>query len=240
MEIIPAIDLRDGKCVRLIQGDYSRETIFSDDPAAMARKWTGLGAKRLHIVDLDGAASGSGSAANQKALAAIVKAVQVPVQVGGGIRSLTTVENLVGIGIDRVILGTSAIRDKAFVQEAIAKHKQRIIVGIDARGGMAAASGWKEQTTIRAIDLAWEMQRMGVQRIVYTDISKDGMLEGPDFNSCAELLDKTSLKVIASGGITTIDHLKRLADIGTEGAIVGRAIYTGALDLKQAVEALAG
>ncbi len=239
MEIIPAIDLRDGKCVRLIQGDYSRETVFSDDPAAMAKKWTGLGAKRLHVVDLDGAASGSGSAANQKALAAIVKAVQSPVQVGGGVRSMATIDGLIGLGVERVILGTSAIRDKAFVLEAVAKYQEHVIIGIDARGGMAAVDGWKEQTTTRAIDLAWEMQRIGVKRIVYTDISKDGMMEGPDFNSYAELLDKTSLKVIASGGITTVDHLKRLADIGAEGAIVGRAIYTGALDLGQAVKALA-
>ncbi len=239
MEIIPAIDLRNGKCVRLIQGDYARETIFSDDPTAMAKKWTGLGAKRLHVVDLDGAASGNGSTENQKALAAIVKAVQVPVQVGGGIRSMEAIERIVRLGIERVILGTSAIQNKAFVQDAVAKHKERIIVGIDARGGMAAVNGWKEQTSTRAIDLAWEMQRMGVQRIVYTDITKDGMLEGPDFNSYAELLDKTSLKVIASGGIATIEHLKRLADLGAEGAIVGRAIYTGVLDVALAVKALA-
>lgn len=239
MEIIPAIDLRDGKCVRLIQGDYSRETVFSDDPASMAKKWVGLGARRLHIVDLDGAASGSGSTANQKAIAAIVKAVSVPVQVGGGVRSMATIDSLMSLGIERVILGTSAVSNKAFVKDAVAKHKERIIIGIDARGGMAAVNGWKEQTSIRAVDLAWEMQRAGAQRIVYTDISKDGMLEGPDFNTLTELLDKTSLKVIASGGITTIDHLKRLADLGAEGAIVGRAIYTGALDLEQAVKALA-
>ena len=239
MEIIPAIDLRDGKCVRLIQGDYSRETVFSGDPTEIAKKWINLGAKRLHIVDLDGAASGSGSSANQKVIAAIVKEVRAPVQTGGGVRSMGVLDHLLGIEIDRVILGTSAINDKNFVQEAVAKHKGRVIIGIDARGGMTAVNGWKEQTSIRAVELAWEMQRIGAQRIVYTDISKDGMLEGPDFNSLTELLDKTSLKVIASGGITTIDHLKRLADLGAEGAIVGRAIYTGALDLEQAVKALA-
>ncbi len=237
MEIIPAIDLRDGKCVRLIQGDYSKETVFSDDPTSMAKKWASLGAKRLHIVDLDGAASGS--MANRKAIAAIVKEVRVPVEVGGGVRSMAVIDDLLGIGIDRVIIGTSAIRDKKFVEEAVAKNKDHIIIGIDARSGMAAVNGWKEQTNIRAVDLAWEMQRIGAQRIVYTDISKDGMLDGPDYNALTELLDKTGLKVIASGGITTIEHLKRLADLGAEGAIVGRAIYTGALDLEQAVKALA-
>ena len=236
MEIIPAVDLRNGKCVRLYQGDYAQETVFSDDPAAMARRWQSEGAKRLHLVDLDGAAEGEPR--NLDAIENILAAVEVPVQVGGGIRSLETIVQLLDLGVSRAILGTAAIEDPLLVEKACRQFGGQIIVGIDARDGMAATRGWLQQSSIAAGELANRMVGLGARRFIYTDISRDGTLTGPNFEAIAELLSQVGVPVIAAGGISSIEHLTRLAGLGVEGAIVGRAIYTGDLDFKEAVRSI--
>lgn len=236
MEIIPAIDLRNGRCVRLYQGDYSQETVFSEDPIGMALHWQSLGALRLHIVDLDGAAKGE--LCHVPLIEEMVRSVRIPLQLGGGLRRLETVEQVLEFGVERAILGTAAIEDHALIQEACQRFGQRIIVSIDARDGFVATHGWRERTTITAIELARSMADLGVRRFIYTDIARDGTLTEPSFRSIAELLEKTSLPVIASGGISSLEHLKRLSELGVEGAIVGRALYTGHLDLGEALTLL--
>ena len=233
MEVIPAVDLRNGKCVRLYQGDYARETVFSDDPAAMALRWQSDGAKRLHLVDLDGAAEGEPR--NLDAIEKILAAVEVPVQVGGGIRSLETIAQLLDLGVGRAILGTAAIEDPSLVEEACQRYGEQIIVGIDARNGMVATRGWLQQSSIAAGGLANRMVELGARRFIYTDISRDGTLTGPNFEAIAELCSQVEVPVIAAGGISSIANLTRLAELGAEGAIVGRAIYTGDLIFKEAV-----
>jgi len=236
LEIIPAVDLRNGKCVRLYQGDYAQETVFSDDPAAMARRWQSEGAKRLHLVDLDGAAEGEPR--NLDAIENILAAVEVPVQVGGGIRSLETIVQLLDLGVSRAILGTAAIEDPLLVEKACRQFGGQIIVGIDARDGMAATRGWLQQSSIAAGELANRMVGLGARRFIYTDISRDGTLTGPNFEAIAELLSQVGVPVIAAGGISSIEHLTRLAGLGVEGAIVGRAIYTGDLDFIEAMKSI--
>jgi len=236
LEIIPAVDLRNGKCVRLYQGDYAQETVFSDDPAAMARRWQSEGAKRLHLVDLDGAAEGEPR--NLDAIENILAAVEVPVQVGGGIRSLETIVQLLDLGVSRAILGTAAIEDPLLVEKACRQFGGQIIVGIDARDGMVATRGWLQQSSVMAGELANRMVGLGARRFIYTDISRDGTLTGPNFEAIAGLLSQVGVPVIAAGGISSIEHLTRLAGLGVEGAIVGRAIYTGDLDFKEAVRSI--
>lgn len=236
MEIIPAVDLRNRKCVRLYQGDYAQETVFSDDPAAMARRWQSEGARRLHLVDLDGAAEGEPR--NLDAIEKIVAAVEVPVQVGGGIRSLETIVQLLDLGVNRAILGTAAIENPSLIEEACQRFGEQIIVGIDARDGMAATRGWLQQSDVTAGELANRMVELGARRFIYTDISRDGTLTGPNFEAVAGLLSQVSVPVIAAGGISSIGHLTRLAGLGVEGAIVGRAIYTGDLDFKEAMKSI--
>jgi len=234
VEIIPAIDLRNGKCVRLYQGDYAQETVFSDDPAAMARRWQSEGAGRLHVVDLDGAAEGEPR--NLDAIANILAAVDIPVQIGGGIRSLETIVQLLDLGISRAILGTAAIEDPELVDGACRQFGEQIIVGIDARDGMVASRGWLQQSSITAGELANRMVHLGARRFIYTDISRDGTLTGPNLEAIAELVSQVAVPVIAAGGISSIAHLNRLAGLGVEGATVGRALYTGDLKLKEAVK----
>ncbi|MBT9148698.1 MAG: 1-(5-phosphoribosyl)-5-((5-phosphoribosylamino)methylideneamino) imidazole-4-carboxamide isomerase [Dehalococcoidia bacterium] len=233
MEIIPAIDLRNGKCVRLYQGDYSRETIFSEDPAAMALRWQGAGAKRLHLVDLDGAAAGE--LRNAPVIEEIAHRVQIPVQVGGGIRQIETINHLLDSGVSRAILGTAAIEDPGLVEEACRKFGERIIVSIDAREGFVRGHGWKEGGKLTVNEVIHEMLQRGVKRFIYTDIARDGTLSGPDFEEIAKVIARARVPVIAAGGIASVEHLKRLAELGAEGAIVGRAIYTGDINLEEAL-----
>ncbi|MFQ5987759.1 MAG: 1-(5-phosphoribosyl)-5-[(5-phosphoribosylamino)methylideneamino]imidazole-4-carboxamide isomerase [Dehalococcoidia bacterium] len=236
MEIIPAIDLRQGKCVRLYQGDYSQETVFSEDPIAVARHWQSLGAPRLHIVDLDGAYEGE--LCHASLVAEMVRSVKIRLQVGGGLRRLEAVEQVLEFGVERAILGTAAIEGIALIREACQRFGERVIVSIDARDGFVATHGWRERTTITAIELVESMASLGVKRFIYTDIARDGTLTEPNFGAIADLLGKTSLPVIASGGISSLEHLKRLAGLGVEGVIVGRALYTGDIDLKEALRCI--
>lgn len=236
MEVIAAIDLRGGKCVRLYQGDYSKETVFSEDPVGIALQWQSVGAPKLHLVDLDGAAEGK--LCNLAMISAIVEAVKIPVQVGGGIRQMETMEQLLGIGVERVILGTTAVENPALVKEACECFGEAIIVGIDARDGYVCTQGWREKTTITAAALAQEMAGLGVRRFIYTDIARDGTLTEPNFEAIADLISRTDLPIIASGGIGSISHLKRLSRLGVEGVIVGRALYTGDVKLEEALAAI--
>ncbi|MBE9502347.1 MAG: 1-(5-phosphoribosyl)-5-[(5-phosphoribosylamino)methylideneamino]imidazole-4-carboxamide isomerase [Dehalococcoidia bacterium] len=233
MEIIPAIDLRQGRCVRLYQGDFSQETLFSPDPVAVAVQWQSLGAPRLHIVDLDGASQGE--LCHASLVEEIVASVKIPLQLGGGLRRLDVVEQVLDMGVERAILGTAAIEDHGLVREVCQKFGERIIVSIDAIEGFVASHGWREKTTVAATELVEKMASLGVGRFIYTDITRDGTLTEPNFRAIADLIDKTNLPVIASGGIAKLEHLERLAEIGVEGAIIGRALYTGDLDLGEAL-----
>jgi len=225
--------LRAGKCVRLYQGDYQQETVFSDDPLDVALKWQSMGAPRLHIVDLDGAASGE--IVNLEIIRNIAGAILIPIQLGGGIRHIDTIEALLKIGIDRVILGTAAVEDPKLITDACRRFRDSIIVGIDARHGIIATRGWIKQTGLTAIELAKSMAKIGVKRFIYTDIERDGTLTEPNFSAIAALIDELGLPVIAAGGISTLNHLKMLRKLGAEGAIVGKALYTGDIKLKQAI-----
>jgi len=233
MEVIPAIDLKGGKCVRLYQGDYSRETVFSEEPTEMALHWQSLGARRLHIVDLDGAAKGK--LWHATLIEEIARMVRIPIQVGGGLRRIEAIEQALELGVARMILGTTAIDDQDLIKEACRRFGNRVIVSIDARDGYVATHGWQESTAVTAIELAEMMASFGVERFIYTDISRDGTLTEPNYDSVHELSVKTRLPIIVAGGISSLEHLKRLAKLGVEGAIVGRALYTGDIDLKAAL-----
>ena len=236
MEIIPAIDLRNGKCVRLYQGDYGQETIFSDDPVSVALRWQSEGARRLHIVDLDGAAKGEPS--NLEAIEDIIAAIDIPVQVGGGIRSIETIEQLFAAGVERAIMGTVAVEKPDLVREACQRFGDRIIISIDARDRLVATRGWLQKSEVTASELASKMIELGVTRFIYTDISRDGTLTSPNFEAIAELLSQVNVPVIAAGGISSVYHLTKLAELGVEGAIVGKAIYTGDVKLAEAFKAI--
>lgn len=233
MEVIPAIDLRKGKCVRLYQGDYDKETVFSDDPVSTALRWQSEGAVRLHVVDLDGAAEGQPG--NLDAIGRILEAVELPVQVGGGIRDLKTVEQLLAMGVGRVVMGTLAVENPDMAAQACAEFGEQVVIGIDARDGLVATRGWLEESTVMATDLAARMVGLGARRIIYTDISRDGTLTSPNFEGVADLVSRVSAPIVAAGGISSVEHLSKLAALGAEGAIVGLAIYTGALKLADAI-----
>ena len=234
MEIIPAIDLRGGKCVRLYQGDYNQETVFSGDPVEIARRWQSMGAQRLHIVDLDGAAKGK--LYHAPLIADIAHSITIPVQVGGGLRDIDAVIRALDLGVARVILGTAAVVDRDFVKEACRRFANLIIIGVDARDGYVATRGWQESTMLTAAELVWQMEALGAGRFIYTDIARDGTLTEPNFDAIAELVTQAHVPVIAAGGISSIEHLKRLSHTGVEAAIVGRALYSGDIDLKQALK----
>jgi phosphoribosylformimino-5-aminoimidazole carboxamide ribotide isomerase len=236
MEIIPAIDLKDGRCVRLFQGDYSQETVFSEEPLAMALHWQSLGASRLHLVDLDGAAKGK--PAHLPLIQKIVAGVNIPVQLGGGIRSKETIEKLLNIGVANVILGTVLIENPLLVKKACRQFGEAIIVSIDAREGYVVTHGWQEQSDFTAAELAQRLAELGAKQFIYTDVNRDGTLTQPNFEAIAELIEKTRLPIIAAGGISSINHLLRLKRIGAVGAIVGRAIYAGEIDLSQAMKSI--
>jgi len=225
--------LRDGKCVRLYQGNYNQEIIFSDDPLDVALKWQSMGVPRIHIVDLDGAATGE--IRNLEIIKDITRAMLIPVELGGGIRDLETIKTLLKDGIERVILGTAAVEDPGLIIEACRSFRESIAVSIDARDGGVATHGWVKGTERRAVSLAITMKQIGVARFIYTDINRDGTLTEPNFSAITEMIDITGLPIIAAGGISTINHLKMLQKLGAEGAIIGKALYTGGINLKQAL-----
>jgi len=241
MLIIPAVDLREGKCVRLVEGRPDRQTVYSDNPVTAARRWQEEGAKMLHVVDLDGAFCGMPK--NTDVIAAIIKAVDIPVQVGGGIREIEALERLLALGAARVILGTAAVLKPDLVAKACEKYGERVLVGIDGRGGVVAIEGWGVAAQKGTVELALEVKELGVQRVVFTDIKRDGTLKGPNVEACGELARLCGLKVIASGGIATLEDIRDLKELevyGVEAAIVGKALYDGAVTLREAMAAAEG
>ena len=238
MEVIPSIDLKSGRCVRLYQGDYQRETVYSEDPLAVAQTWQDQRAPRLHLVDLDGAAAGT--PVNLDTISSIIDRLTIPVQVGGGIRDQQTADRLLDAGADRVVIGTAAVQNPALVEQLCRKYGgHRVVVAVDARDGQVAIKGWTEKTAIDVLDLAKQMSLLGVTRILYTDIQRDGTLTEPNFEANADLVKETGLAVLASGGIASVEHIRRLTQTGVEGAVVGSALYTGAMSLPDALAAVA-
>lgn len=236
MLILPAIDLRNGKCVRLVEGKVENETIYSDNPWEMARQWQSKGAKMLHLVDLDGAFAGKPQ--NLDSVRQILAAINIPVELGGGIRDMATVDMVLNMGVQRVILGSAAINNPELVKEACAKYGDRIVLGVDAKNGMVAIHGWGETASKGAVELALEMKNFGVSRVIFTDISRDGTHKGINIESTRELAEKTGLAVIASGGVSTLDDIvavKNIEPYGVEGVITGKAIYDGTVLLEEAI-----
>ncbi|MCK5218010.1 1-(5-phosphoribosyl)-5-[(5-phosphoribosylamino)methylideneamino]imidazole-4-carboxamide isomerase [bacterium] len=240
MMVYPAIDLRKGHCVRLIRGDVRDETVYSKEPASMAKLWQLKGAKYLHVVDLDGALTGAPK--NLKYVYQIVKAVKIPVQFGGGVRNMELIKELLDKGVKRVIIGTNALALE-FLEKAIKEFgASRIVGGLDSRDGKVAVRGWKDTTDKPAMDFAKELERAGVKNVIYTDVKRDGMLSGPNFKSIKAIASNINIPIIASGGVSSlkdIRHLKNLEKYGVNGMIIGKALYTGALDLKEAIAAAA-
>lgn len=237
MIVIPAVDIKNGKCVRLSQGRMDAETIFSEDPAAMAEKWENEGAELIHVVDLDGAIEKKPQ--NLETIKAILQRVHVPIQVGGGIRSIDTIRMFLDAGVRRVIIGTEAIRNPEMVSAACRLFPGRIVVGIDARGGLVAIEGWTHTTRIKAVDLARRFENVGVTAINFTDIHRDGMQTGPNIPETQRLAEAISIPVVASGGVSVIEDIMSLLpleSVGVTGVITGKALYSGTLDLKKAIE----
>jgi len=238
-ELIPAIDLKGGHCVRLKQGRMDDATDYGDDPAAMAGQWQSMGATRLHVVDLDGAFAGK--PANRAAIAAICESLTIPVQLGGGLRDLTMIEGMLNLGVDRVILGSAAVSNPQLVTDACAAFPGRICVGIDARGGMVAVHGWDDVTDVTAVDLARKFEDAGVSAIIYTDIARDGMMTGPNIEETVNLANAITIPVIVSGGVSSMEDVHACAthvNNGICGAITGRAIYEGSIDFAAAMQEL--
>ena len=239
MIIFPAIDMRNGKCVRLLQGRAEHETIYFEDPVAVAEQWQSQGAEWLHLVDLDGAMS-SGTD-NRDFARKIFRTLRIPVQFGGGVRSMPDLQQLLEAGASRVILGTAAVEDVDFLSKALARFSDRIVVGLDARDGLVATKGWKQVEQLEVLEFAASLSRKGLRRIVYTDISRDGTLTGPNFEATRLVAERSGLKVIASGGISSLEELRRLKLLevcGVEGVIIGKALYEKKFSLKEALEAL--
>lgn len=241
MIIIPAIDLKGGNCVRLLQGQMNQETVFSNDPAAMASKWSSMGAEIIHVVDLDGAIEKNPQ--NLSAIQNILDRVETPIQVGGGIRNMEHINLYLNLGVQRVIIGTEAIKNPGFVKDACQKYPNRIIVGLDSRNGYVAIEGWTQTTNVLATDCAKQFEDCGVAAINFTDIHRDGMQTGPNIEETRRIAKSVSIPIIASGGVSgikDIENLLPLADVGVTGIITGRALYTGALDLKAAIALATG
>ncbi|PEB52712.1 1-(5-phosphoribosyl)-5-[(5-phosphoribosylamino)methylideneamino]imidazole-4-carboxamide isomerase [Bacillus pseudomycoides] len=234
MEIFPAIDLKEGRCVRLYQGEFNKETVMNENPVDQAARFEKLGARMLHIVDLDGAIAGQ--SVNLSVIADICKTVRIPVQVGGGVRSLLAVEMLLSVGVEKVILGTAALYDRSFLEEAVHLYRENIIVGIDAKNGYVATRGWLDVSEISYIELAKQMESVGVQTIIFTDISKDGTLLGPNFEQLQLLQEAVSLRIVASGGVSSLQDVKKLNDMNVYGVIIGKALYEKAIDLEEALQ----
>ncbi|HHW22249.1 MAG TPA: 1-(5-phosphoribosyl)-5-[(5-phosphoribosylamino)methylideneamino]imidazole-4-carboxamide isomerase [Clostridiaceae bacterium] len=232
MTVFPAIDIINGKCVRLKQGQYDKITIFSDDPVSMALQFQKAGAKFVHVVDLDGA---RGDGSNRDIIGTIAKSLDIPVQTGGGIRTMEDIDEVLGLGITRVILGTSAVKNPHLVADAVKKYGDRIVVGIDAKDGYVAIEGWEKTSSVKALELAEKMESMGVSTIIYTDINTDGMLAGPNIFAMKEMVSAVGMDVIASGGVSSLKDIRKLKETGVAGVIVGKAIYTGDVELKQAL-----
>ncbi len=233
MIIYPAIDIRGGKCVRLTQGRYDDITIFSDNPVSMAKQFQNTGAKYIHVVDLD-AARDEGN--NREIICTIAEAVSIPVQTGGGIRTMDDIDTVLGFGIDRVIIGTAAVKNPTLVSEAVIKYGKHIAVGIDAKDGYVAIEGWEKTSSIKASELALNMESVGVNTIIYTDIATDGMLSGPNLFAMSEMVKRVKMDVIASGGVSSTKDILLLKERGVAGVIVGKAIYTGDVDLAKALK----
>lgn len=241
MIIFPAIDLKDGQCVRLTEGRFDQQTVFSDNPSEMAIRWQNEGAEYLHVVDLDGALEGKSK--NLEAIKQILDVCKIPVQVGGGIRNKKAIEQMLALGVARVILGSIAVKDPEFVNAACKEYGEKIVVGIDARDNEVAVEGWGSSGGIKADELAKQMAQVGVKRVIFTDIARDGTLSGVNVQATVSLAKASGLKIIASGGVTSLDdivELKQHVKDGIEGAIVGKAIYTGALNLKNIINLVKG
>jgi phosphoribosylformimino-5-aminoimidazole carboxamide ribotide isomerase len=237
MIVIPAIDLQDGRCVRLYQGDFTTTTVYGEDPVAMARHWESQGARILHVVDLDGAEHGEPR--NLAVVERIARAIHIPVELGGGLRRIEDIEAVLESGVGRAILGTAAIEDPDLLTAALDRFgSPKIVVSLDARDGLVATHGWQKLSNVPAVDLARKLISLGVARFVYTDISRDGTLTSPNFEAMAELISRIDVPVIASGGVTRGSDLVRLAQIGAEAAIVGKSLYSGDLQLESGFEIL--
>jgi phosphoribosylformimino-5-aminoimidazole carboxamide ribotide isomerase len=239
MIVIPAIDLKDGRCVRLFQGEMDRETVYFADPLEAAKHWAGEGAELIHVVDLNGAVEGR--PVHTREIAAICKGISIPIELGGGLRSLAALAEAFALGVARAIVGTAAYDNPEFLRQACEKFPGKIIVGIDARGGKVAVKGWKETTALDAVELARRVEGDGASRIIYTDIARDGTREGVNIDETRRVAQAVNIPVIASGGVATLDDIRRLKAIesdGVEGVIVGRALYTGAVRLREAVTAV--
>lgn len=234
MQIYPAIDLKNGQCVRLKQGRFDDVTSYGDDPVQRAKIWEQAGATYIHVVDLDGARTGNSY--NLEAIKKIVSAVNVPVQTGGGIRSMRDIEQRIDAGVSRVIIGTAAVNNPELVKEAVRVYGDKIAVGIDASKGMVATDGWEKISDVPAIVLCKKMAEIGVKTVVYTDISKDGMMSGPNIESTKELVEQSGINIIASGGVSTMSDLEGVESINAQGVIIGKALYQGTLDLKEVIE----
>jgi phosphoribosylformimino-5-aminoimidazole carboxamide ribotide isomerase len=234
--IMPAIDLKEGQCVRLLQGDPGQKTVYSEDPVQMARHWEAKGAECLHVVDLDGAFSGL--PIHLDLIGEIARGVQIPIQVGGGMRSLETIGAFLDRGAHRVILGTKAAGSPDFLEEACRRFERRILLGIDARGGYLSVEGWTQATSLRAVDFAQEVSHYPLNGIIYTDISRDGMLKGPNLHALGEMAEATSLPLIASGGISSLEDVRAIMTLEGKGVIamiIGKALYSGRIDLSEAI-----
>ena len=238
MELFPAIDLIGGCAVRLVKGDYAQKTVYSDNPAEVAKSFAAAGAKCLHVVDLEGAKDGG--TPNLETIQNIVENGGLLVEVGGGIRSEEVIKKYLDAGVFRVILGTAAVQDPAFLEEMVQKYGEKIAVGVDIKDGMVAIKGWTEVSAESCFDFCEKLQKIGVKTIICTDISKDGLLSGTNLELYKKLSEKFSVDIVASGGVTTLDDVKKLADMGMYGAILGKALYTGNIDLKAAVELTKG
>ncbi len=239
MKLYPAIDIKDGRCVRLQQGRFDQVKVYSDSPAEIAALWESKGASFLHLVDLDGALKGR--SANADCIRQIVQTVNIPTELGGGIRSLRDIEEVLDLGVYRAIIGTKAVEDPRMLREAVKQFgAEHIAVGIDAKNGLVAVNGWEQVSQVSAMDLALQMKEMGVQTIIYTDISRDGMLSGPNVDATKRLSDATGLDVVASGGVSCMEDLRRIHWAGIHGAIIGKALYEERVDLAEAVREFEG
>jgi phosphoribosylformimino-5-aminoimidazole carboxamide ribotide isomerase len=236
MIILPAIDIKDGQCVRLYQGDYTRITIYDADPVQIAQRWQSAGASWMHVVDLDGAAAGQ--PVNVEVIRKIRASTSSHIELGGGMRTLDHIGQMLDLGIDRIILGTVALTNRALLEEVLARWGEYIAVGLDARNGLVASFGWRETSHVQATSLATELCAIGVNRFIYTDIARDGALKGPNLGALKEMQQVISCSLIASGGVSSIDDLRSIAEMGIEGAIIGKALYTGDVDLAAAIREL--
>lgn len=237
MLIIPAIDIKNGKVVRLTQGKFDQETIYFDQPYQVAKRWEKQGASIIHVVDLDGAKEGI--IKNKESIEEIIKSINIPIQVGGGIRSLQTMEELFSMGVSKVVLGTASVDNQIILKEGLKKFPQRIIVGIDAVNGYIAIKGWQERSNLRAVELVLKIKKMGIREIIYTDILRDGTLSGPNLEELINIAQSTKLEIIASGGISKVEDIKEIKNIehmGIKGVIIGKALYSKKIKLEEAIK----